>query len=443
MSTDMDIIEILSDWNFWFGELYTGIERKMYIDRVSSLISPRRIVAVIGVRRAGKSFILRQVAKKLSEENPRNILLVNFEDPRLGEQDWKFLDRIFTLYLRELKPREIPLVILDEVQRVREWERWVRMVSELGRARIIVSGSSSKLMSPELATLLTGRHSDVIVFPLSFEEFIRFKEIPQHKISLIKAAVREYIEFGGFPEVVLSTDKKSIVLGYFDDIIYKDILLRFFIDKPLTLRELARYYMTAVSKPVTYRSIERFLGINVETIEKYTSYLETAMLIFLVHRYSPKIREQIKAPRKVYAMDVAFPNIIGFRITRNIGQTFENLIAIDLMRLKNADPRIELYYWCDQRGKEVDFVLKLEDKVLALIEATYEADSITLKEKGSNLVSAARKLGCENIMIITYDTDGNIRVRRKEIPIISYWRWALTYYKRLFSKIKGLPGTHE
>lgn len=437
LSTDIDIFEVLSDWNFWFEELYTGIERKSYVGRVLSLLSPYRVATVIGIRRSGKSFILRQVGKRISEiAGSKNVLLINFEDPRLGDHDWRILDRIFGLYIRRLQPTTVPLIILDEIQRISGWERWVRSISELGKAKIVVSGSSSRLMSPELASLLTGRHSDVFVFPLSFEEFLRFKGVPSHKVSQIRAAGFEYMEFGGFPEVVLSSDKKSIVLGYFDDILYKDILLRFSVDKPLALRELARFYMTTISKPITFRSIARTLDLNVETIEKYTSFLETAMLIFLVHRYSPRIREQIKAPRKVYAMDVSFPNIVGFRITRNIGQTFENLIAIDLLRLKNADPRVELYYWHNQREKEVDFIVKLEDKVLAIIEATYESDMNVLKKKASNIISASRELKCNNAMIVTYEYEDNIKIRGKTIPVIPYWKWALLYTKELFQKIR-------
>lgn len=426
LSTDIDIFEALSDWNFWFEDLYTGIERKEYVDRTISSLSPRRVIAIIGVRRAGKSFIMRQIAKKIStNSDPKNVLLVNLEDPRLGENNWRILDKIFTIYLRELKPTTTPIVILDEIQKIKGWERWVRRIIELGKAKIIVSGSSSKLMSPELATLLTGRHSDIFVYPLSLEEFIMFKKIPRHKISLIKAAVREYMEYGGFPEVVLSSNKKHIILGYFDDIIYRDILLRFSLDKPLALRELARFYMTVISKPITFRSLARTLNINVETIEKYTSFLETTMLIFLVHRYSPKIKEQIKAPRKVYAIDISFPNIVGFRITRNIGQTFENMVAIDILRLKNIDPRIQLYYWQNQRGKEVDFIIRIEDKTIALIETTYEPDTNTLKKKASNLISASRQLKCNNTMIITYNYEDNIKTRGKTIHIVPYWKWAL------------------
>jgi len=440
LSISFDILDILHDWNFWDGELYTGIPRQAYVDRILSLIMPRRVVAVIGIRRAGKSFILRQTALRLSGEvGARNILFVNFEDPRLGVSTWRELERIFNIYLREIKPRGVPYVILDEVHRVKDWERWVRSAGELDRARIIVSGSTSKIMSDELSTLLTGRHSDVYVFPLSFEELLLFRGIPLDRVRFVRASIREFMEYGGFPEVVLGRDKKSIVLGYFDDIIHRDVLLRCQIDRPMKLRELARFYMTAVSKPVTFRSIEKFLELSVDTVEKYTSCLETAMLIFMLERYSPKIREQIRAPRKVYAMDVSFPNIIGFRITRNIGQTFENMVAIDLIRLKNADPRVEIYYWRNRQGKEVDFVVKLEDEILALIETTYEADPTELREKASNLITASRQLNCGDIFIITYDYETKVRIRNREVPVIPYWRWALRIHKKLFERIKKTP----
>ena len=169
-----EIIQILYEWNFWNKEQKTGIQRSGYLSKFISLFSSNQVIVITGARRAGKSFIMRQMAKHLidSGQDPRNIMHVNFEDPRFTESGVLFLEKIFKAYQEYIMPTDTPVLLLDEIQEIDKFEKWIRMMHELSKAKIIISGSNAGLLSRELGTLLTGRHLDLTVFPLSFGEFL-------------------------------------------------------------------------------------------------------------------------------------------------------------------------------------------------------------------------------------------------------------------------------
>ncbi len=207
-----EIIEILQDWNFWKKDLEDGIERTVYLDKLKSFLGTGQIVTITGARRAGKSFLMRQLIRGLISEgvNRINILMVNFEDPRFTELDAKTLQRIYEVYLEFLSPEGEVFIFLDEVQEVSEWERWVRTIHELNKAKLVISGSNAKLLDKELSTLLTGRHIDLVVSPLSFKEYLAFNEVDlKDRLDFISKRVeiegffRKYFEWRRFPEVVL------------------------------------------------------------------------------------------------------------------------------------------------------------------------------------------------------------------------------------------------
>ena len=203
-----EIFSILDDWNFWRQELDTGIVRKTYLDRFKELSTSNQIITITGPRRAGKSYLMRQMNLYLLSKGfkKENLLFVNFEDPRFTSLDTKLMDQIFSTYIEFLTPEGEITIFMDEVQEVEGWEKWVRMMHELKKAKLIISGSNAKLLSRELGTLLTGRHLDLSVFPLSFREFLEFNGIRKiDKLDLItletdiKGLLRRYIEFGSFP----------------------------------------------------------------------------------------------------------------------------------------------------------------------------------------------------------------------------------------------------
>jgi len=430
-----DILEILYDWNFWKKELYTGNKRENYINRCIEFLKTNVVVAVIGVRRSGKSYIMRQVIKTLIEKNikSKNILMINFEDKRILDFYQELIDDFYKTYIEILNPDEIPFIFLDEVHNVPNWERWVRTMDELKKAKIVISGSSSKLLSGELATVLTGRHLDIFTFPLSFEEFLYFKnleikdklDIIANKIN-IQRFLNEYIEFGGFPDVVLSNNKKELLLTYFDDILTKDIEKRYKLKKSEKLRTLAGFYMTNISGLVTFNSLAKFLGTSTVTVGKFSSYLEEANIMFFVKRFSFKFKEQDKAPRKVYSIDTGLSNAVGFKFVSNYGKILENLVAIELLRREKENVNSEIYYWHNQQNEEVDFVVKNGLNVEQLIQVCWNINDYKIKEREIRaLLKASDELKCDNLLIVNQDIEGKETIKNKEIKYISLMNWLL------------------
>ncbi len=414
-----DILRIFFDWNPWKKDLETGRPRGHYVRRLEDFIGSGQIVVITGPRRAGKTYIMRQFSMHLVRKGvPRkNIFFLNLEDPRLGVLDTNMLDKIFQIYLDNLSPEGIPYVFLDEIQEVKDWEKWVLTYHELGKAKFVVSGSNARLLSKEFGTLLTGRHLELKVFPLSFEEFLDFKgggEAPH-------VFIKEYMEFGGFPEVVLSENKNELVLQYFADVIEKDIIRRYRVRKAGALKTLVRFYMSNISTLTTFASMEKFIGLRRDTVEKFASYLEASFLLFFVRRFSFKVKEQEKSPRKVYSYDVAFPNVIGFKFSENVGRIAENLVAIELLRKEK-----EFYYWKDDRHREVDFVVKEKSVIRELIQVSWDISNVKTHEREIKaLILASEKLNCEDLLIINAEVEKEENTKGKVIKYIPLWKWLL------------------
>lgn len=430
-----EIIKIFGDWNFWDKDLNAGIKRPYYLDKIKNLHESSHIIVITGARGSGKSFIMRQTAKTLIKEGIRknNILIVNFEDPRFVELNTKILQQLYDVYLEFLNPQEKPYLFLDEIQEVKDWEKWVRTIHELDKAKIIISGSNAKLLSRELSTLLTGRHLDLVIFPLSFKEFLRFKnvdlskrfEIVNKEIE-IKRLLREYIKFGSFPEVVLGGEKKQILLNYFEDILNKDIVRRFKIRKSKELVSLAKFYLGNISSLITFSSLERTLNISVDTVEKFSRYLEDTFILFFLKRFSYKFREQEKSPRKVYAIDVGLANTIGFRFSQNMGKLAENLVFLELKRKEMLGSNLEIYYWKDVNHREVDFLIKENLKVKQLIQVCWEVNRPETKNREIRaLLKAMKEFNLEEGLIITDDYEAEENIKGKKINYIPLWKWYL------------------
>lgn len=430
-----NIIEILEDWNFWKREIEIGQPRRFYLDKLNALLNDRQVVVITGPRRAGKSYIMRQLARDLlgKDFKSNEILMINFEDPRFTELNVALLESVYETYLEFLSPQGRPVIFLDEVQEVEGWEKWVRMMHELNKARIVISGSNSRLLSRELATLLTGRHLDLTVFPLSFTEYLSFNRIDgKNELEMVNKQqeagrlFREYLEFGSFPEVVLARQKKEILLNYFEDIINRDLIRRFKIRKTEKLKSLAKYYLANISTLTTFSSMEKHLQISADTIEKFSGYFEQNYLLFFLKRFSYKVREQDKSPRKVYAVDGGMANVIGFRFSQNLGRLAENLVFLKLKREQTLNSDMELYYWKDQYHHEVDFVIKEHTQVVRLIQVCWQLSEPKTRDREiRNLLKAMDEFNLGEGEIITEDYERMEEIRGKTIKFTSLHKWLL------------------
>jgi len=432
------IIEVLAGWNFWNRDLEVGIPRKSYLDELLRFVKADKIVSIVGVRRSGKSTLMRQMAKAMIEAGTdrKNILIVNFEEPEFEGANVGLLQRIYEAYLEILRPPGKPFLFLDEVQNVEGWERFVRALNERKEAFIAISGSSSRLLSQELATVLTGRQIYFEIFPLSFREFLSFEgmeiggmEEALLNSSKIRGLFREYLEVGGFPEIVLNKDpayRARTSRSYYEDIISRDVVQRFKIRKPEGLKALARFYLTNISSPISFNRISRFLNLPTETIRRFSYSLETANLIFFTKRFSWSVKEQENSPRKVYSVDVGISNAIGFRFRENLGKVAENLVAVELRRKMAQNPSTEVFYWKDIGQREVDFVVKEGLRVKQLIQVCWDpTDEATRKRELKGLARAMEGFKLREGLVLTEDLEGEEKINGRRVRFVPLWKWLI------------------
>ncbi|MGB9730310.1 MAG: ATP-binding protein [Thermoprotei archaeon] len=429
-----EIIKILTDWNFWTKEQYTGIKRAYYVNKIIHTMNNGFIVDVIGVRRSGKSTIMRQVIKELinSGLDPRDTFFVNFEDPRLGGVSSIELMKIYEVYLESVKKsKNRPYIFLDEVQRVKNWENFVRSLHERREAYIAVSGSTSRLSKGEVSLTLTGRHITTNVNPLSFSEFISFKNIKFSDIveliskeTEIKKAFLEYLQFGGFPEVVLNENKEEILLNLYNDILTRDIIERYNVRETTKLRTIAKYYLSNIGKLITLRSVSRGLNIALNTVERLTNYIKESMIITFIDKIAPSLKIIERSPRKVYAIDNGLSNIIGFRLKEELGSLLENAVLINL---KGKNSGQEIYYYSGKR--ETDFIVVKGNNVIDAIQVSWSlADPLTAKREINGLLEAMNIFNLNEGKIITYDEEGSKTFNNRKIKILKAWKWMLELY---------------
>ena len=280
-------IDILRDWNFWDKKIDPGILRPKYVEKLLWYADFQEIIAISGVRRSGKSTLLRQIIAGLNKKKGvpfKNTLHINFEDPRLSSEriDATDLFEIFKEYREQFKPKGKIYIFLDEVQKVTRWEQFVRTIYDLpsskNKVHFFVTGSNSSVFASNLITSLTGRLINFSVSPLSFAEFVCF---PRKRRDFSKA-FEEYTRFGGFPQVVLEKDenkKRDLLISYYNAIVENDIVIRHGIRNKEKIIELAKYLLSTVGSLVSTYSLEKTLGIGNADISRYLSYIEESYLI--------------------------------------------------------------------------------------------------------------------------------------------------------------------
>jgi hypothetical protein len=429
-----EILEILNDWNFWKNGIDTGIKRAGLLEEVKRLSAMKEIIVVTGIRRSGKSTILQQFCKSLMEAGTesRNILIVNFEDPRFRGMDLKLLDEIYETYLTELAPDSPHCVILDEVQKISGWEKFARFLSENKKACVFVMGSSSKLLSSEYSTTLAGRHVDIEIFPLSFREFLSFRGIgTAGSLDIaagrhaIKRCISEYFRFGGFPKIAIIEDergKSDLLAAYFRDIVIKDVVERYRINEIEKLEEMAKYYLTNISCVQSLNKVKNIIGLSLDTTERFSRYLENVYLISFVKKFSYKKKEQLLNPKKVYCIDTGMRNVVSFRTDEERGRLAENVVFTELKRRGT-----EIFYWRDEKQREVDFVIKSGGKITRLIQVCWDISAPeTRKRETDALLSGMDRFGLEEGLIITENEEGEEKTGGKRIKYVPIWKWLLT-----------------
>ena len=393
---------------------------------------------IIGPRRAGKTYLMFLTIKKIREKTDKKATIyINFENRKLIPlKDRYFNDIIEFIYAENLFEYYKTLYLfLDEVQRIEGWERYVRSIYDefKDKIKIFVSGSSANLLSTEYSKLLTGRHLTTRVTPLSFKEYLVFKNIKitnktptEREESLIKKQLREYLKTGGFPDVVLGKEKEEILSQLFTDIVSRDVLSRIDIRKEDVVEEFSYYLASSVSKLLSFNKMKNYftsrgMKISVPTLTNYFWHLKNAFLFFDSLIFSYTIKDQMQYPRKIYCIDNGIANIIGFKASENIGSIFENTVANELLRRD-----VKIYYWKNRQQEEVDFVVTHGTQVKQLIQVSYELETMDTKQREvKSLTKAMEAFQLKEGLIVTDNFADKEHIDGKNIVYIPLWKWLL------------------
>ena len=378
------------------------------------------IKVIIGPRRAGKSFF---AVHHLGDSRPFGY--VNFDDERLTslENYDEVLAAVDSVYN---KPRAL---LLDEIQNLPEWELFVNRLARQGYD-LIITGSNSHLLSAELSTHLTGRYLQTPILPFSFAEYLRLspRELTtEEKVS----ALFDYAQRGGYPEpLVKKFPSRDYLATLFDSIVYKDIVKRFRIRSVQGIEDLALWLLSNIASEYSYNSLVRVTRSRSSmTVQKYLGYLEEAFLFFSIPRFSYKVREQVASNKKIYCTDTGFVAAKAFRVSENRGRLYENLVAIALWK-RQLQGTASVWYWKNAQQEEVDFVVRQEHRVTALIQVCADLkDEKTRSREIRALLKASRELQCDNLLILS-EREEKIEVSewfgmKGEISYMPLWKWLL------------------
>jgi predicted AAA+ superfamily ATPase len=422
---------------YWRKELPDLNKREIILKVENDLIND-----ITGARRAGKTYLMFYTIKKLLDNgiSKEATIYMNFENRKILPLTYEYFnDLIEFIYAKRLFDKYNKIFIfIDEVQRIEGWEKYIRSIYDefKGKIKIFVSGSTSKLTETKFSSLLTGRHLTTHVYPLSFSEFLSFKGFDHNKELIIekdKAVVmeylREYMEFGGFPEVsLIDSGKEEMIQTLFTDIINRDILPKAK-RRGEIIEDLAYFLCTNSGKLTSFSKLTGMLNsmgikVSVPTFEKYFSAMKDAFLFFDNTIFSYKVKDQLQYPRKIYCVDTGFINFAGFKFSEDIGRLMENLVAVELQRRKSRNPFMDVFYWKDFQSREVDFVVREGIKIRQLIQVTYASVRGDIEKREiTGLLRADEELKCGNLLMITWEYEGEEEMKDKKLIYMPMWKW--------------------
>ncbi|MEK6835086.1 MAG: ATP-binding protein [Nanoarchaeota archaeon] len=363
------------------------------------------VIVLSGVRRSGKSTLLRQIMGK-----SKNFYYLNFEDSRIANfevEDFQKLDEVF---LEEYGSRDY--YFFDEIQNVQKWELFIRTLLEK-KKHIVITGSNASLLSKELGTRLTGRHLRFELFPFSYKEFLT---LTNKKPSI--ASFEEYFVDGGFPEY-LKLKKPIILQELLNDILIRDIAVRYKLRSLKILKELALYMLTNVGKEFSYNNLKKMVNLgSTNSVISFVSYFEDSYLSFPIPKFDFSLRKQLVNPKKSYSIDNGLININSASFSQDKGKMLENVVFIGLRKKYN-----NIFYFKEKR--ECDFILKEGTIITKAIQVCYNLNEDNKDREINGLLEALDKFKLNNGLILTYNQEDYFNVGNKKIRVIPVWKWLL------------------
>ncbi|OQX78499.1 MAG: hypothetical protein B6D61_05355 [Bacteroidetes bacterium 4484_249] len=426
-----NLFAILNEWNFWEKPVPEFFPREEYQIKIDEYLKSGEIIILKGIRRSGKSTLLINHIRHLISNgvDKNDILFVNFEDPRFNsELNSNLLEQIFEVYKEFINNETKPHIFLDEVQNISRWEKWVLTGYELNRAHFYITGSSSKLLSKEFGTALSGRHLDIDVFPLNFSEYLLFRNVkkPDKKTMstqriTYKKAFSEYIKTGGFPKINFLPKEliKPEIIMYYETIILKDIVARYNLKNYDNVKKVALFLLSNIGRPLNLNKIRTSLQLSYDLADKYFEYLKDTFLLMEINQFDYSLKKQFANRRKVYCIDNGILSNTSFRISEDYGRYLENLVFIELIRRGH-----ELYFYYGK--KECDFVIKEGVNISVAIQVTRTLlDGKTRKRELDGLIEAISTFKLREGLILTEDEEDILEFENYKIYVKPVWKWLL------------------
>jgi len=399
----------------------------------------QKVITLYGPRRSGKTYLFYQTMLELEKVGvpAKKMLYVNFEDERIlpfSKDDWEILlEAFFELYPENVG--EKTYLFLDEAQEAPYWDKFVRRMSEKKEFRIFLTGSSSKLLSKEIATSLRGRTISYFLTPFSFREALSAKGLKtpafvehSRQRHLIKKEFSNYLKFGGFPETIEKEDpiKIRILQEYFELVFYRDIVERHKIRNYTLMKELMRYLVNnfaSLFSIMGYYNLLKSSGQKTgkDTVCEYVSWLEDVNFVKFVQFYDYSIKRRAVNPKKIYCIDTGLITAVASQFSENKGRYLENAVYLELLRRGK-----EVFYWKDGAGRELDFLVAERGKPEQLIQATVSIEDNKVKERElTPLLAAAERFKIDDCLILTDDQSVELSAGRLKIKVRPIWSWLL------------------
>ncbi len=396
-----------------------GIEREA-LKIVEEKMKLPHIVVITGLRRTGKSTLLRQIIKKFYDD--KDFYYINFEDERLFNYPISEFNKIYEVLVKLYGEKKT--FFIDEIQNIDKFELFVRRFYDAG-FKFFITGSNANLLSQEFGTKLTGRHVDILLKPFSFREFLKLKGLDineksiylTEKRAVIKNYFEEYLVDGAMPEYSKFNDLEILEKTY-NDILLKDIISRYKVEDVNALKELYQFLITNFACRFSYNSLMKSVKISsVNTIKKYISYLEETYFAKLMAKFDYSLKKISVNEKKIYLADNGFLKVLSKKINKDYGFLLENII------FNHLSLNEEIYY--DSNGYECDFIIVKNKEVVKALQVAYELNDKNREREIKGLIKAMEKFKLKQGFIITNNQEEEIKEGNKKIIVKPAWKWLL------------------
>ena len=402
-------------------------------------LNRKKIITVPGVRRCGKSTLMEIAINELVESgvSVERILWLGFDDERLKNMTSDDLDDVIVSYM-EMYP-DIPIkdvyMFFDEIQLIKDWEYFVLRVYKSYCKNIYVCGSNATMLSTELSSALRGYPLEYETYPLSFNEYCRFREIPtkgflEQDKARLRTAFEAYNMESAFPEIVLTSSKSErikLLQGYFDTMLLKDLVEHYRISNIGVVRYFVKRIMANLTKPTSINAIYKDIksqGLKVSKDDLYlwANYICDIFMFIRISRYDRSLIKEQKSLDKYYCIDNGLRGAVLMPQSNDNGKGLENVVLLQLNRIKQPSDKITYY----QGEKECDFVLQRNESVIQLFQVTWDmTDENTREREVNGILEASQITGCDKLFIITKEEECLMEVEGKQIQVLPAWKWLL------------------